>query len=177
MHIYLPDIKRQKGLPIDVLLESSLEDILGDSHESGQVEASFNVSTAGNEIILNGKIEVQTITECSRCLESFNLLYYIDVNEVFTMETGDKSKESTPHSLALESAETLTVNGDYLYLKEYIRQVIILERGNSNLCADYCKGICAGCGKNLNITPCDCGHKEDEIDERFLKLKDLYSDN
>jgi uncharacterized protein len=38
------------------------------------------------------------------------------------------------------------------------------------LCREDCKGLCARCGKNLNLGPCGCGK---EIDPRFAVLEQL----
>ena len=39
------------------------------------------------------------------------------------------------------------------------------------LCSEECKGICPGCGKDLNTEACEC--KQDEGDERLAVFRDL----
>lgn len=39
------------------------------------------------------------------------------------------------------------------------------------LCSEECKGICPGCGKDLNAEACEC--KQDEGDERLAVFRDL----
>jgi hypothetical protein len=39
------------------------------------------------------------------------------------------------------------------------------------VCFEGCKGLCALCGRDLNKGPCGC--TEEEIDERWSRLKDL----
>jgi len=46
--------------------------------------------------------------------------------------------------------------GQFLEVDEEIRQEIILNWPMKPLCKDDCKGICPGCGKNLNIEECSC---------------------
>ena len=41
------------------------------------------------------------------------------------------------------------------------------------LCREDCKGICAGCGVNLNVEECRCGTKP--VDPRLEILKNLIS--
>ncbi len=50
-------------------------------------------------------------------------------------------------------------------------QVIEVVSGKP-LCKESCKGLCHGCGKDLNEGACDCA-SPDDIDKRFAKLKGL----
>ena len=40
-----------------------------------------------------------------------------------------------------------------------------LELPHTPLCDDECKGLCAGCGANLNVEECTCEKTEEEEDE------------
>jgi uncharacterized protein len=44
-------------------------------------------------------------------------------------------------------------------LSEAIREEIILNIPMKNICDTNCKGICVGCGVNLNNEECQCGVK------------------
>ncbi|MCJ7806403.1 MAG: DUF177 domain-containing protein, partial [Clostridia bacterium] len=85
--------------------------------------------------------------------------------------------EATTDIIASETANMLTVTGNYLYLDEYIRQLIILAQDYSPLCKVACRGICAGCGTDLNKSTCRCSKDQNLIDVRLLKLKELNIDN
>ena len=71
---------------------------------------------------------------CSRCLEDFHerqdIEYYFDFD------------------IAPET--------EYIDLGEEIRQEMILANPARVLCKDDCKGICVGCGTNLNLEKCKC---------------------
>lgn len=56
-------------------------------------------------------------------------------------------------------------------LDEEVMEYIILNKPAKVLCDINCKGLCDKCGKNLNDGPCDC--KNDEINPKFEKLKEL----
>ena len=50
----------------------------------------------------------------------------------------------------------------------------------SVLCKEDCKGLCQGCGANLNIEACSCNESandEEIIDPRFAKLKDIFKND
>ena len=51
---------------------------------------------------------------------------------------------------------------------------ILLALPGKILCGEECKGLCAGCGRNLNESPCGCTEKE--VDPRLRKLKELLDE-
>jgi uncharacterized protein len=54
------------------------------------------------------------------------------------------------------------------------REAVILGLPAQVVCSADCKGLCPRCGKDLNQGPCDC--TEDEVDERWSKLRELKFD-
>ncbi len=52
-----------------------------------------------------------------------------------------------------------------------LRDSIVLERPMKEICSKECKGLCAGCGINLNTSSCKC--KKEEMDERWAPLKEI----
>ena len=57
-----------------------------------------------------------------------------------------------------------------LDLQELLSTCLILDMETKFLCREDCKGLCARCGRNLNLGPCGCGK---EIDPRFQVLGQL----
>jgi uncharacterized protein len=51
-----------------------------------------------------------------------------------------------------------------------VREELILSVPNYVLCTDECRGICAGCGADLNSGSCTC---EPELDHRWAVLESL----
>ncbi len=176
MYLFLPDVEQKKGLPVDCFMESSLQEIMGDSTEAGDVVVSIQVSAVGKELLVRGVIMVTTVNTCSKCLEEFKDERVININEAFTMPA-EVPTEIMLKSMTFDSAETLAVKGDYLYIDEYVRQQIILEEEIKPICNSACKGICARCGVNLNVQGCECDISDNGIDERLLKLKNLKLDS
>ena len=58
--------------------------------------------------------------------------------------------------------------------REIIRTVFVLNMDSRLLCSEDCKGICGGCGKNLNHETCVC---QKEIDPRLAGLAKFLSKN
>jgi uncharacterized protein len=71
---------------------------------------------------------------CARCLEEFHEVQELEYDFDFEF------------SSELDSFD----------LGEEIRQEMILANPARILCKDDCKGICSGCGANLNVEKCKC---------------------
>ena len=70
-----------------------------------------------------------------------------------------------------ESDDIVLLDPDgQLELDELLGDVFILDLDTKNLCSEDCKGLCPGCGADLNVEPCRC---KKEIDPRLAKLAQL----
>lgn len=105
-------------------------------------------------ILVTGTL-VQRIEEtCSRCLERFTREQSIQLNDEFVpvidVVTGLPAAEP-------DDAEAFRLTPDHMLdLNEAIRQYAILEDPLQPLCSPDCRGLCVGCGANLNLGPCGC---------------------
>lgn len=86
------------------------------------------------EIMVEAKVTTQREVTCSRCL--------VPVRQSLTQDFS-----------CSYSAEGL---GEYLDLDKDIREEILLNFPMKTLCVSDCKGICTGCGVNLNSDNCKC---------------------
>jgi uncharacterized protein len=55
-------------------------------------------------------------------------------------------------------------SGDSFDPDEDLRELLLLETPTVFLCSETCKGLCPGCGTNLNTETCSCQKAEDEDD-------------
>ena len=70
-----------------------------------------------------------------------------------------------------ESDDIILLDKDgQLELDELLGDVFILDLDTKNLCSEDCKGLCPGCGADLNVEPCRC---KKEVDPRLAKLAQL----
>ncbi|MFO8191244.1 MAG: DUF177 domain-containing protein [Bacillota bacterium] len=172
MEIFLPDLKVRAGEAVSYIFKEELAECYDDFPNGGNLKLDVSACYSGNSVMISGSLEVEAPAVCSRCLTTFRHYFASEFSDVFTVSESVPDEE-TADALALEIAETMTVKGDYLYLDEYIRQMIILAQEYSPLCRPDCKGICAGCGADLNHEPCRCEEKEQAVDVRLLKLKEF----
>ncbi len=171
MRIYLPDTKYKNGEAVNYNFEENLAACFNDFSEGSTLQLLVSVTGSADKVLVSGDLEASVEETCSRCLVTFNRTFQTDFTEAFTV-TGETTAES-PEERAEETANMLTVTGDYLYLDEYIRQLVILAREHSPICRPDCKGICPGCGTDLNVSTCSCDTGDEQVDIRLLKLKEL----
>jgi uncharacterized protein len=115
----------------------------------------------------SGRFEVP----CARCVElvehelerSFDLLYRpigVDAN-------------GAERAISTSETEIGYYNGDGLVLEDVLREQVLLSLPEKTLCRADCKGLCPGCGRNLNTESCSC--ESAETDTRWSALSDLRS--
>jgi uncharacterized protein len=136
---------------------------------AGDLAVWGDVSRLKDQLIFRGQFSMPVRLTCARCAEQFERA--IESELVFVLKfTPDQANQDLDES----------DSEDYYFLPEgtlefdcsdLIRDRIILSVGLKPLCREECKGICPLCGTNLNIDQCSC--EKEEIDERWLPLKDL----
>lgn len=124
-----------KGIDIDQTIP--MEGI-GLSSEEVDIRSPLNVkahlSRVDNLIVAHTEVKADFGYMCARCLEN---LY---------------SVETRRYTFDFELDPTV----EYVDLGEEIRQETIMANPARILCKDDCKGICLGCGVNLNEEQCKC---------------------
>ncbi len=113
--------------------------------------------------IIAGSLEVI----CHRCLRPFpfplneKLDIYLVTNERMS---GGEEKVLEPDELLYEFFD-----GEVIEVDRLVAEQIFLALPVKVLCGEDCKGICPGCGANLNEESCRC--KADSSESPFAKLK------
>ncbi len=175
MKIYLPEARQKQGQIFSYTFSEKIPDSFGlKPNRPGRLLVKADVWVSGDKAFLEGTLEADLTAGCSRCLKEFTRHLNIDFKETFILREGIYSKDD-PAELASEAANQLIVHGDYLYLDEYLRQVLLLALGYRSLCREDCRGICPVCGTDLNSGNCGCvpDEKKEEIDPRLKILKNL----
>ena len=60
-----------------------------------------------------------------------------------------------------------------LLLEDVVREQVLLSLPGRTLCSEDCKGLCAHCGQNLNVAPCNCARSAESTDPRWGALQGL----
>lgn len=69
-----------------------------------------------------------------------------------------------------DSDDIIVLENDEVDLDELARDAFILAMDTKFLCSEDCKGLCPGCGVNLNRESCRC---KKAVDPRLAKLAQL----
>ena len=133
--ISIKDITSSNGLDID---QSIPKEGIGLSSEEADIKSLLNVKAhlekVNNFVVANARIKAEFGYMCARCLEELSSTE--ERSYIFDFELEPKT--------------------EYVDLGEEIRQEFILANPARILCKDDCKGICPGCGANLNLEKCKC---------------------
>lgn len=115
-------------------------------------------------ILLEGRFEALTRTNCHRCLKEFDL----QVSGDFREEVELLSEET-----CLAGQDTACL-GEAIDLAVLAREHLLLSLPLKFLCREDCRGICSLCGRDLAEGACGCSREFP--DPRLEKLKELLQD-
>jgi uncharacterized protein len=131
-------------------------------------EGAVSLERADDTLIVKGHLMTVARRACGRCTELFDKDLDISFRSVFTHDAAaGKDVELTREDLDFNF-----FRGDQFDVGQVITEQISLSLPIKPLCHDDCLGLCVRCGKNLNDGICAC--KDENIDIRFEKLKDLH---
>lgn len=126
------------------------------------VRVSGQVVRAGlGRFYWRGRIEAKLGGECRRCLAGLEMPIDEQV-DVFFVEGASQGEDATEYAIPEGTG--------FLDLGEAVREELLLAAPAFAECREDCAGLCARCGKDLNLGPCDCSP---EPDPRWAALKGL----
>jgi uncharacterized protein len=175
--------KYLKGFRNTVLVEDIPEDglhlifedmpgLLSDVEEcriQGPAKGEIFLYRVDRNIHLNGKVATLIVLKCDRCLEEYN--QEMDTSffyELVPCQSIDKGKEI---ALGSEDMEVSFYDEAEIQIGDIFREQILLQIPMRHVCSEDCKGICPGCGADLNREECRC--QKETFDNPFSVLKKL----
>ncbi|MCB0264228.1 MAG: DUF177 domain-containing protein [Calditrichaeota bacterium] len=125
------------------------------------VKTNVMLNKYGNTIQAEITAETTAVYICDRCLTE----YEKPVNIEFSMliQIGENAVETDEENVIHLPKDTAELS-----ITDWLVEYLIINTPMKMLCDEDCKGICAGCGANLNTEPCSCSN--DGIDPRWEKL-------
>ena len=128
---------------------------------SEPVLASGTVRNTAGVLMMTGEISTTIHGTCDRCASDFDREVRLPIDVVLVTEMANEENEDE---------WVFPLEGDSADLDDIVRTVFVLNLDSKLLCMPECKGLCCGCGRNLNTDRCTC---QKEIDPRFAALKQL----
>jgi uncharacterized protein len=162
MKITIPDIPKE-GLDLDV------EETIDAGFISSPVKGKLRIEKMGEEVMVTGEMNAEVKLQCSRCLKEFYRVLSVPVDVVYHPVEELKGEEH--HKVTPDELDTDFYSGEELDLLDLMKEQVSLNMTMKPLCSDSCKGLCPGCGVDLNVDRCKCGARN--IDPRLRELKKL----
>jgi len=101
--------------------------------------------------------------DCDCCLKEFDSVIDLQLEQIY--KTGSVNQDTGEEIIALP------VDAIEIDFTDILNEMIILNHPIKKLCKEDCKGICAGCGTDLNENECQCS--EAVNDARWDELRKL----
>ena len=116
----------------------------------------------GESYAFSGQFKTKLELKCDRCCEAYDY----DIEQSFdVIYTSEENVDRDDHIMFLPPQDV------EIDLQPYIQDTILLNIPFKKVCSETCKGLCAGCGVNLNESKCICN--KDKTDPRWESLKEL----
>ena len=154
---------RDSDAPFAALLAAATD---RDGQTSGS--ARLLVERWPERVDVTGALTASVPMTCVRCLNPFTWQAARDVNQILLRQPEQREDEET--ELTASDLDRTELAGDTVDLAELLHEELLLALPVKPLCAESCKGICPGCGAELNEEECTC---EPEVDPRWEVLKGL----
>jgi uncharacterized protein len=119
------------------------------------ISVALSYYRAATEIFFQGQVSAHAVAKCGRCAEDFEGAYAREVRFVLVPAAMGAPGETR---LSAEDLEFSVYQGEEIDLGPLIREQVLLALPTRPLCRDECRGLCPGCGANLNFERCGCSH-------------------
>ncbi len=144
-----------------------LLDDVEDCWPIGQIAGHISLKKIEKGIYVTGDLDVELGLRCHRCLEEYHS--HVNVQFSYILLTWSACEIKEQIELKSEDMETTFFDGVEVPVSEFFREQILLQLPMKQLCSEQCKGLCPGCGANLNIEQCRCDKKQDDSPFALLK--------
>jgi uncharacterized protein len=154
--------------PIDLTADPKVLDLGQWLNFLSPLTVQGSVDKFGETLTLRAHARADVEETCGRCTRTFKRPLEVELM-VFSDRRGSDD-ESTSRELEREG-QLVYHDGTSLDITDAVREAIILSLPISPICREDCKGLCPGCGADLNEEPCRC--TEEKADPRWSALKGL----
>ncbi len=148
-------------LPFAFQLDLSHLEFHGQAPIQAPVEVTGQVRNMAGALVFTAQARAVLSLVCDRCGVPFQREKVVDY-ETLLAETLEQEQDD---------GDIVVLDGDSLDAGALMTDTFILEMDTKNLCSEDCKGLCPGCGVNLNLEPCRCVR---EVDPRLAGLAKFF---
>jgi uncharacterized protein len=143
-----------------VLSREQLSDAVGDLDvdlEQSRITLKAQLRLQGSVVQCDGWLRGELVLPCQRCLEPARVPVELRLHTVFTPSShGADSSARDDDEDVDEDLDYAHHDGETVDLWPILREDLILAIPITVRCQEECRGLCPTCGKNRNLTSCDC---------------------
>jgi len=124
--------------------------VMGHANLNADVEVVVELEKSSPHLFLNNQVRTVGSFVCDRCLDEFSMSLEERVRVVF-------SSDPDLVAMADEEIRPLAKDANEIDITDEVRDALLLAVPIKTVCRPDCKGLCPGCGANLNKESCRCG--------------------
>jgi uncharacterized protein len=145
-------------------------------HFHGMLTVRLRVIPTAGMFRVEGRVSGAASLPCSRCLAPARWPLQSTFRLTFSRTVPGAAPDSPSdiHELQADELGVVLFEGDEIDFHDVIQEQVIMSLPMQPLCRENCRGLCAGCGANLNDGSCKCPGKG--VDPRLAILKRLKLD-
>jgi uncharacterized protein len=155
----------RRSYPLDETFESLRET------DTTRVWGDITLTCTDKSIWVNGSVEANASSLCSRCLNTSEHMVRFRMDEEY-LPTADFGS-GAPLEMPETTEEAFTIDSHHILdITEAVRQYVVVNLPMKPLCRERCPGLCSACGADLNEGHCACSA---QVDSRWSPLLDLLA--
>lgn len=150
LKVDLGDLERRQTLRVEGRIEADDDLFRGSEFTFREpLNVVLNATWAGSgELVVRGGVVGAVLQDCRRCLNRVEQRVDLDFTLLFVPSDLLEQDDSETHRLESGVRE--------IDLGPYVREEVFLAIPSFVECRVDCRGLCAGCGENLNESECKC---------------------
>lgn len=138
----------------------------------GPVQATLDLVPRGDLYVAKGRFNADVRLTCARCLSRFDSEIAAPFDLTFESRVETPEPEETIE-IELKAADMgiIYLEGEEIDFEPVVAEQLLMHYPMQPLCKTTCRGLCPGCGADLNNETCRCTEKA--VDPRLAVLKQL----
>lgn len=133
------------------------------------LEVNLVYYRSGQDLFFRGRLGGTVEGTCSRCLKS----YFFALEKAFDFVLTPKPLSAKSKELNRDEMGLSFYTAEEINLSPFIKEQVLLALPTRPLCAEGCRGLCMGCGVNLNEESCLCATSEGDPRMAFFRTLKL----
>ena len=135
------------------------------------LDVVLELSKHTDHVRVAGTIEGTLVSACHRCLKSCTLPVNEQVDILLVEE--QQAPQVDDAEIEAEEMEFEFFDGEIIEVDRLVAEQLFLALPVKVLCSEECRGLCPGCGANLNDEACRC--RRDSKGSAFSRLEQIRS--